>query len=65
MAPRSNPTETERRLDQLEHDVATIARLAFPHVHPKDELLEIADRNNAGGQETRPISADEKRKVAV
>jgi hypothetical protein len=61
MAPRSNPTETEKRLDQLERDMAAIARAVWPHVHPKSELLEILERHNVGGQETRPHKAEESR----
>ena len=54
-------TELERRVEQLEQDVAAIARLVWPHVHPKDELFEILERHNAGGQETRPHHAPEQR----
>ena len=42
-------TELERRVVQLEADVATIARQAFPHIHPKDGVREIAERHTSGG----------------
>ena len=54
-------TELERRVEQLEADVATIARQAFPHVHPKDGLLEIIERYSPDGRETRPHHAPESR----
>ena len=69
---KRTPTEVDlkkmgERLDQLERDIATIARLAWPHVGPeKDPLIEIAERHTVGGQETRPsLLADEQRKAVV
>ena len=57
--------QLERRVEQLERDVTTMARAVWPHVHPKSELREIVERHTAGGHETRPHSADEQRSKAV
>jgi hypothetical protein len=72
MAPRSNPTVTERRLDRLEReneqlkqDLAMVARRALPNAVPRKELEEIIERYSADGRETRPHIAPESRQKVV
>ncbi len=66
MAPRrANPTETEKRLDQLEADQQTLARLLVDTHGAKPVLLEILGRHKAA-LETRPQAlAPEQRVKAV
>jgi hypothetical protein len=54
-------TETEKRLDQLERDMAVLARLAIKVHGARRELVEITERHAVGGQENRPHQAPEQR----
>ena len=63
MAPRSNPTQTEQRLTQIEQDLARFLLLAAPHTGAQRELEVMAARYALNGQETRPYSAPEQREA--
>jgi hypothetical protein len=59
-------TKEKKELEQLRADVAQLARLVYPHVHPKDGLAAIIGRHNSGGVETRPAAeAPERRAKAA
>jgi hypothetical protein len=61
MAPKSNPADTEGRLEQLERDMGTLARMMLDHQGAKPSLLRIIERYSETGQETRPHQLDETR----
>jgi hypothetical protein len=67
LAKEQNVTTRERKeLAQLRADVAQLARLVYPHVHPKDGLAAIIERHNPAGVETRPAAeAPERRAKAA
>ncbi len=66
MAPRSNPTETEQRLAQLEQDMSVLARLLLDHQGSKPALVRIIERHTPpAGLETRPHHADELREAVA
>lgn len=58
-------TREKKELAQLRADVAQLARLVYPHVHPKDGLAGIADRYALSRLETRPAAEAPERRVKV